>query len=59
MEIDQARTAAKSLLTHILEHQPNLLDMQSGVHTGNGAEVARFCSDFIDTYAKYLVERAK
>ncbi|EYS89536.1 hypothetical protein CF68_33160 [Cupriavidus sp. SK-4] len=59
MEIEQARGSAKDLLKHVLEHQPNLLGAQSGVHTGSGAELAEFCSNFIETYAKYLTTRQK
>jgi len=59
MEIDQARSSAKDLLKHVLEHQTGLLSHQNGVHTGNGEAVAKFCSDFIETYAKYLTTRQK
>ncbi|WP_316150081.1 hypothetical protein [Cupriavidus sp. BIC8F] len=59
MEIENARSTATKLLALLLERQPNMLDAQSGVGIGNGADVAKFCSDFVEAYATYLVNRSK
>ena len=42
---------AQALLKELLQSQPNLL---TGKGNAQGAEVANFCIDFINTFAEHL-----
>jgi hypothetical protein len=48
---------ATNLLSLLIQHQPNLIATTSTADGADGERAAKFCSTFIDTYAKYLAER--
>ena len=57
MENKDARSAAKRLLSELIEHQPNLFGSEQIPHGGSGEAAAQFCEKFIETYAAYLLTR--
>lgn len=60
MDLKSARAEAKSLLSELLETQPNLLTTQNiNDFENRGEGLANFCSRFIETYAKYLTTHEK
>ena len=52
-----ARVDAENLLNKILDTQPNLLVSEHGHSRTDGTLIAKFCSEFIETYATYLTNR--
>lgn len=49
----------KSTLTDLIKYQPNLFSISSGTLINDPKIVANFCSEFIDTFSKKLVELSK
>ena len=59
MELKDARTLAKTLLSEVIAHQPNMIAGAHGHTRIDGESVAKFCSEFTETYSAYLVSREK
>lgn len=57
MDLHEARIDAENLLNRVLENQPHLISGAPGHNHLHGDAVAKFCSQFIDAYADYLVKR--
>lgn len=57
MEIKSARNDAQYLLEKIIQTQPELITPKKVNIGANGKMVADFCSEFIETFAAYLVSR--
>lgn len=58
MDTNTPRDQAERLLEKLIENQSNLFAVQA-LSTNNGAPLADFCANFIETYAKYLTNREK
>jgi hypothetical protein len=56
MDAKSARTIATNTLDILIKHQPNMLTSTENVRLDGGA-VARFCRDFVEEYASYLLKR--
>lgn len=57
MEIKDARALAKTLLSETIANQPNMIAGAHGHTRIDGESVAKFCSEFIESYAAYLLKR--
>jgi hypothetical protein len=57
MDQNRANIFATDLLKHVIEHQPDLLSYATSFSTPDGAEVAKFCIDFIKTYSAELMKQ--
>ena len=57
MDIGNARISGQNVLELLIKNQPSLLTEKTGNHVNNGANLADFCHDFIDQYAKRLIAR--
>ena len=57
MNKEDAYSYAESMLHKLIENQPNLLVDSHGNARSFGADIADFCHDFMDQYAKRLQER--
>jgi hypothetical protein len=53
MDLKDAREVATSMLVALVKNQPNLIQFATSSKRGNDA--AAFCTDFIDSYADWLV----
>lgn len=58
MKLSSARIGAESMLELIIKSQPDLLHRQTTQSLKEGAVLADFCHDFIEQYAKRLMERS-
>jgi len=56
MDKNEARADAQQLLFLLIQNQPNLLIDKGSVNQHNGAQMANFCADFVDTYAERLMK---
>jgi len=57
MEKKTALELAESKLEFIIKNQPNLLADAHAIANNRGALLADFCHNFMEQYAKRLVER--
>lgn len=56
MKQEYARGEAKALLHKLIENQPELIVPKNVNIEANGILAAKFCAQFIDTYAEYLMK---
>ena len=54
-----AYISAKNMLDLLIQNQPSLLADTNGNARAFGSNVADFCHDFIEQYAKRLMERTE
>lgn len=59
MDKDASVTQAKAVPLELIKHQPNLFSLDGGTLIHNPETVADFCSGFIKTFSKSLVEISK
>lgn len=57
MELRDARFAAQDMLELLVKNQPGLATEKTGNHINDGASLADFCHDFMEQYAKRLMDR--
>jgi hypothetical protein len=58
MDIAEARIQAENQLNKIIASQPGLFTVNLASNSNKGTQLASYCSEFIEVYAKYLISRS-
>ena len=60
MDKKQARSIAATMLLDLVKHQPGMVQFPSPSGPTNfGADAAKFCTEFIDTYSEWVMKNAQ
>lgn len=57
MDKERAVAIASGVLDNLIKHQPNLFSGPDFTAGNRGGTLANYCNDFIEQYAKRLMER--